>query len=229
MSADAPAAPGRLVLFDLDGTLLVGDTDALWGEFLLAEGLLDAGFAERNRDVAARYARGAIAAQAFCDFYAATLAGRSAAAWLPLRDRFVAGSIAPRLAPGAQALIGRHRDAGDQLVLTTATSRFLAEPIAALLGIDALIATELGVDGDGAFTGHTRDVLNMGAGKVARLGVWLAARRLDAPALAGAVFYSDSVNDLPLLSAVREAVVVDPDPRLREAAVEAGWRVLSLR
>ena len=229
MNVGASGRPGRLALFDLDGTLLVGDTDALWCEFLLAEGQLDAGFAERNREVAARYARGAIAAPEFCDFYAATLAGRSPAAWLPSRDRFTAGTIAPRLAPGARALVERHREAGDRLVLTTATSRFLAEPIAALLGIDALVATELGVADDGAFTGRTRDVLNMGAGKVARLGAWLADGGPGPAALADAVFYSDSINDLPLLSAVGEAVVVDPDPRLREAAREAGWRVVSLR
>jgi HAD superfamily hydrolase (TIGR01490 family) len=233
-SAAAPAASvgahRRLALFDLDGTLLDGDTDELWCEFLMAEGVLDrADFAARNRSVAERYATGAIMPAEFCAFYASTLAGRTGAEWAPLRERFVASIIAPRLGTAAHALVVRHRDAGDRIVLTTATNRFLTAPIAAWLGIDAsdLIATELELDGD-RFTGRNRGVLNMREGKVERLHEWLVAAAIDPSALADAVFYSDSANDLPLLRSVGRAIAVDPDPRLRLEAERAGWTVLRL-
>ena len=220
----------RLVLFDLDGTLLTGDTDELWCEFLMAEGILDrASFEARNRDIASRYAAGAVAPAEFCAFYASTLAGRSAAEWSPCRDRFIAGVIAPRLGAAAHALVAKHRAAGDRVVLTTATNRFLTEPIAPLLDIvdTDLIATGLEERG-GRFTGANAGVLNMREGKVHRLVKWLRERGCDESALAGATFYSDSANDLPLLHAVGHAVAVDPDARLRQEAEEQGWPVLIL-
>jgi HAD superfamily hydrolase (TIGR01490 family) len=218
-----------LALFDLDGTLLTGDTDELWCEFLIGEGVLDrAAFAAANREVAERYARAEISAADFCAFYAGTLAGRSAEAWSPLRARFVAVVIEPRLARAARALVEGHRSAGDALVLTTATNRFLTEPIAALLGITDLIATELD-DDEGVFTGRNADVLNMREGKVERLRAWLAAQGRGEESLAGAVFYSDSINDLPMLSAVGRPVAVDPDDRLRAEAERRGWEIVCLQ
>jgi len=219
----------RLALFDLDGTLLAGDTDVLWCAFLGEEGALDrATFDAANREVADRYSRGAITPEEFAGFYAATLAGRSAAQWAPLRDRFVQGAIVPRIGAASHALVAEHRAAGDRLVLTTATSRFLAEPIAALLGIADLIATELDVAATGAFSGRTAGVINMRAGKVVRLAAWLEAQRAPATSLGEAIFYSDSINDLPLLEAVGTPVAVDPDPRLRDEAARRGWCVLGL-
>ena len=219
----------RLALFDLDGTLLAGDTDVLWCAFLVDEGVLDrATFDAANRDVAERYARGAISAEEFAGFYAATLAGRSAAAWAPLRERFVATVILPRIGAAARSLVAEHRAAGDRLVLTTATNRFLSEPIAAALGIVDLVATELEVADGGDFSGRTRGTVNMRAGKVERLSAWLAERGEPPSRLAEAVFYSDSINDLPLLEAVGTAVAVDPDPRLRHEALRRGWRIVSV-
>jgi HAD superfamily hydrolase (TIGR01490 family) len=232
--ASAPAlsaAAAALALFDLDGTLLDGDTDQLWCEFLMSEGVLDrAGFAAKHRSIAERYAAGSVAPAEFCAFYAALLAGRSVAQWKPQRERFVAGVIVPRLGAAARALVAAHRAVGDELVLTTATNRFLAEPIARLLEIPAsnLIATELEEEEGGRFTGGNRDVLNMGAGKVVRLQAWLAAQGRPETALAAATFYSDSSHDLPLLRAVGRAVVVDPDARLRAEAERVGWPVLRL-
>ena len=223
-------AHGRLALFDLDGTLLDGDTDELWCEFLMAEGVLErASFEAGNRSVAERHAAGEIAPAEFCAFYAATLAGRSTSQWSPLRTRFVATVIVARLGGAARALVARHRDAGDRVVLTTATNRFLTEPIAALLGIvDAdLIATEL-EEGGAGFTGRNAGVLNMREGKVQRLVAWLQARGIAEAALADASFYSDSMNDLPLLRAVGRAIVVDPDERLRQEALRMDWPILSL-
>jgi HAD superfamily hydrolase (TIGR01490 family) len=216
-----------LALFDLDGTLLAGDTDELWCAFLIDQGILDrAAFEAANLDVAERYARGAITPAEFCAFYAATLAGRSAAEWAPLRQRLVAEVIAPRLGAAALALVEQHRAAGDRLVLTTATNRFLTEPIAERLGIADLIATEL-EQVPGGLTGRNVGILNMREGKVARLNAWLADQGLG-DGLARATFYSDSINDLTLLCAVGRPVAVDPDSRLEAEAALRGWPVLRL-
>ncbi|MEO7056819.1 MAG: HAD-IB family hydrolase [Caldimonas sp.] len=225
---------GRLALFDLDGTLLSGDTDALWCEFLMSEGVLDRdAFEAANRDVVERYGRGVITPAEFCAFYAGTLRGQGAAGWAPHRERFVATVIAARIPASARALVDSHRDAGDTLVLTTATNRFLTEPIADLLRVDALIATELesgdaGGDESRVFTGRNAGVLNMREGKVERVHAWLASRGAEDSTLSAATFYSDSINDLPLLRAVGRPVVVDPDVRLMAEAAARGWRVLSL-
>jgi phosphoserine phosphatase len=113
-------------------------------------------------------------------------------------------------------------------VLTTATNRFLTEPIAASLGIAELVATELDIGAEGDFSGRTTGTVNMRAGKVARLESWLTGRGEASSALAEAIFYSDSINDLPLLEAVGTPVAVDPDPRLRDEALRRGWRILRL-
>ena len=231
MSADfsTPAAAPPLALFDLDGTLLAGDTDVLWCEFLIDEGVLDREtFGAANRHIADRYGRGEISPAEFAAFYAATLAGRSPELWSPLRERFVASSIAPRIGAASFDLIAHRRAGGDRLVLTTATNRFLTTPIAALLGIADLVATDLEVAAAGEFTGRTTGLVNMREGKVARLARWLASEGLSASSLAAATFYSDSINDLPLLCAVGTPVVVDPDSRLQAEALRRGWPVISL-
>ena len=231
MSADLapPRAPPPLALFDLDGTLLAGDTDVLWCEFLIDEGVIDREtFAARNREVADRYGRGEITPAEFAGFYAATLAGRAPAEWSPLRERFVARAIAPRIGAASFALVAARRAAGDRLVLTTATNRFLTAPIAALLDIADLVATDLEVAATGEFTGRTAGIVNMREGKVTRLARWLGDERLAASSLATATFYSDSINDLPLLCAVGTPVVVDPDSRLQAEAARRGWPVISL-
>jgi HAD superfamily hydrolase (TIGR01490 family) len=229
LSDTTSASPPRLALFDLDGTLLAGDTDVLWCEFLVDEGVLDREtFAAANRDVAARYAAGAIAAADFAAFYAATLAGRTPAQWAPLRERFIAATIAPRLGALSFELVARHRSAGDRLVMTTATNRFLTAPTAARLGIDDLIATDLEIAPGGEFSGRTAGIVNMREGKVARLATWLADEGQSLSVLTSATLYSDSINDLPLLCAVGTPVVVDPDTRLRAEAERRGWPVLSL-
>ena len=128
----------------------------------------------------------------------------------------------------ALALVARHRDAGDRVLLTTATCRFLSEPSAAHLGITDLIATECGLDAHGRFSGRSRGTLNMRDGKVQRLHDWLADQGL-ALADVASTLYSDSINDLPLLSAVNHAVAVDPDPRLAQEAERRGWATMSLR
>ena len=218
----------RLTLFDLDHTLLDGDSDQLWCEFLMDRGVLPRDpFEVRNRQMAQDYAAGVVSAQAFCEFYIGTLAGRSAGEWQALRRDYVDERIVPRIPAAALELVARHRDAGDLVLLTTATCRFLSELSTVHLGIAQLIATECETDADGRFTGRTRGVPNMRDGKVQRLQQWLAAQQLML-ADCESTLYSDSINDLPLLSAVKRAVAVNPDALLAAEAATRGWPVINV-
>jgi len=214
-----------LALFDLDHTLLDGDSDVLWCEFLIDQGVLDrAEFEPRNRAMEAGYQAGTVSVQAFSEFYVGTLAGRTPAQWQALREEFLAARVRPRLLKAGRDCIDRHRRAGHTLVLTTATNRFITELTARELDLPHLIATECELAGDGRFTGRATGTLNMRDGKRVRLQSWLAERgeRLDDR---HSVFYSDSFNDLPLLAAVAQPVAVDPDPRLDAEAQRRGWTV----
>jgi HAD superfamily hydrolase (TIGR01490 family) len=217
----------RLALFDLDHTLLLGDSDVLWCDFLMDEGVLarDA-FAQRSADIEARYKAGSVDAAEFAQFYLSTLAGRTPADWEPLRRRFLDELVLPRIPQAALALVCQHQRAGDRVVLTTATNRFLTTLTAEYLGISEVIATEPELV-DGRFTGRSSGVLNMREGKVVRLHAWLAQQGLqldqfDSPA------FSDSINDLPLLEAADHAVVVNGDAKLSAIAAQRGWRMLRL-
>jgi HAD superfamily hydrolase (TIGR01490 family) len=217
-----------LTLFDLDHTLLEGDSDVLWCDFLMARGILDrAEFEPRNRLMERDYRAGTISPLAFCEFYVATLQGRSYAEWEPLRREYLDTVIAPRIGAVAHDLVARHRDAGDLVVLSTATNRFLTELTAAHLGIANLIATECEVGADRRFTGRIAGTLNMREGKVARLHEWLALQRIELHECESTL-YSDSINDLPLLQAVRRPIAVNPDIRLATEAADRGWQVLYL-
>ncbi|MBI5716182.1 MAG: HAD-IB family hydrolase [Burkholderiales bacterium] len=217
----------RLVLFDLDHTLLAGDSDMLWCEFLMQRGILErASFAERNAAMDRDYRAGTVSTRAFSEFYVGTLAGRSAAAWQPEREAFLREIVAPRLSPAARALVHEHlRDA--LVVLTTATNRFITELTAVELGIEHLLATECEVDAAGLFTGRPLGTLNMREGKVVRLHEWLAARGQRLGEFESWA-YSDSINDLALLGAVDKPHAVHADARLAAIAAERGWPMLQL-
>jgi len=218
----------RLALFDLDHTLLSGDSDVLWCDFLIDQGLQAPDFRAQSDDIAARYAAGTVFPMDHCNFYAATLAGLDARTLQPLREKFLREWIQPRIPDDARELLGRCRDAGDTLVLTTATNRAISELTAATLAVDHFICTELEI-ADGRYTGRTTGTLNMRAGKVERLRDWLDETGRPERLLREASFYSDSINDLALLSAVRQPMVVDPDPRLEATARRKGWTVLRLK
>ncbi|HVO06322.1 MAG TPA: HAD family hydrolase [Burkholderiaceae bacterium] len=218
-----------LTLFDLDHTLLDGDSDVLWCDFLIQRGELDrATFEPRNRQMEREYRAGAVSPSEFTEFYVSTLAGRTRAQWEPLRREFLEDVIAPRIGNASHALVERHRSAGELVVLTTATNRFITELTAAHLGLPHLIATECETADDGRFTGRIAGTLNMREGKVTRLQQWLAAQRIDLRDC-DTTFYSDSINDMALLQAVRRPVAVNPDLRLAAEAAERGWTVLHLR
>ena len=217
----------RLTLFDLDHTLLSGDSDVLWCDFLMDKGLVDReSFAARNADMETRYKAGTVGVQEFAGFYIGTLGGKSPAALEALRREFLATQVVPRIPAAALQLVTRHRQAGDLVVMTTATNRFITELTAAHFGIEHLLATEPEIVDD-LFTGRSSGILNMREGKVERLHHWLDARAESLERFHSTA-YSDSINDLALLQAVDEAVAVDPDQRLAAIVQERGWRVLRL-
>ncbi len=217
----------KLTLFDLDHTLLSGDSDVLWCDFLMDEGILARDvFAPQNADMDSRYRAGIVGLNEFANFYVGTLAGKTLKEWEPLRQHFLRTHIVPRIPASAIKLVNQHVDAGDLVILTTATNRFITELTAIYLGIEHLIATEPEII-QGSFTGCCVGDLNMREGKVLRLQGWLTAaghklKHFESTA------YSDSINDLPLLSAVDHAIAVDPDAKLRVEAVSRGWDIVSL-
>ena len=212
----------RLALFDLDHTLLDGDSDQLWCDFLIDKGLLDkAIFSAKNEAMARDYKSGAVDVQAFCEFYIGTLTLKSPQDWEPLRQEFLSEWVVPRLCAGGKAQIKSHQKNGDRVVMTTATNRFITELTAAFLDIQELIATEAEIH-EGLFTGRTQGVLNMREGKVTRLKSWCNAKNLQWEQLES-WGYSDSINDLPLLEAVTHATVTQGDVKLRAEAAKRGW------
>lgn len=216
----------RLALFDLDNTLLGGDSDHAWGDYLCERGILDAAtYKTRNDEFYQDYLAGTLDLTAYLNFTLEIL-GRTDMAQLDEWHRdFMRDCIEPIMLPKALELIAKHREAGDKLVVITATNRFVTAPIVAKLGIDTLLATECEIV-DGRYTGRTTDVPCFREGKVTRLNRWLEENQLS---LDDSYFYSDSLNDLPLLEKVANPVAVDPDPKLRAEAESRGWPVITLR
>jgi HAD superfamily hydrolase (TIGR01490 family) len=216
----------RLALFDLDNTLLGGDSDHAWGDWLCERGILDgATYKARNDAFYQDYLAGRLNITDYLNF-TLDIFGRTEMAQLAAwHEQFMAECIEPIILPKGLALLDEHRAAGDKLVIITATNRFVTAPIAARLGVDTLLATECEMV-DGRYTGRTTDVPCFKEGKVTRLNRWMQENGFT---LDGASFYSDSMNDLPLLECVSRPVAVDPDPNLLAEAQKRGWPVLSLR
>jgi HAD superfamily hydrolase (TIGR01490 family) len=216
----------RLALFDLDNTLLAGDSDYEWGQFLIDAGVVDRGeYESRNREFYEQYKAGTLDIHAFLAFALAPLARHSPEQLARWHDRFMAERILPMIGAPARALVDRHRD--DLRAVVTATNAFVTTPIARAFGIEHLLATEP-ERAQGRYTGRVSGVPCFREGKVQRLEQWLAERGLRLEDFESSVFYSDSANDLPLLERVTHPIVVDPDERLRETARSRGWPVISL-
>lgn len=216
-----------LALFDLDNTLLGGDSDHAWGAFLVAQGHVDGARYQRENDrFYADYAAGTLDIRAYCDFVFEVLARTDLETLLSWRRDFMATAIEPMLQAAAFERIEWHRQQGHELVVITATNRFVTEPIVARYGIPHLIATEPERDAQGRFTGRLSGEPCFQAGKIVRLEAWAAANHQT---LDEAWFYSDSRNDLPLLQRVAHPVAVDPDPVLAAMAAAQGWPVMSFR
>ena len=218
----------KLALFDLDHTLLPIDSDYAWGEFTLAMGWCDPGhFKTRNDAFYAHYQAGTLDVHAYVRFATEAIRLRGPDQALAAREEFLRRVIDPAIRREALDLVAGHRDAGDQVVIVTATNEFVTRPIADRFGVQELIAVNLQRDAGGWITGEIEGVPSMRAGKVTRMTEWLTQRGLDWPDV-DATFYSDSLNDLPLLEQVRQPVATNPDPRLRRLAAERGWRILDL-
>ncbi len=215
-----------LAIFDLDNTLIGGDSDNLWGEFVCEQNLVEAtDFARRNDQFYRDYQAGTLDIDAYLRFALGPLIGVSETQRNRWHRDFMASKIEPILLPRAAELVDQHRQQGHELVIVTATNRFITEPIAQLLGIPNLIACE-GEIVDGRYTGEPSGVPSFAEGKVTRVEQWLQGTD---ETFTGAWFYSDSHNDIPLLQRVENPVAVDPDERLRAHAAQQGWPVISLR
>jgi HAD superfamily hydrolase (TIGR01490 family) len=216
----------KLALFDLDNTLLDGDSDHAWAQFLIEEGVLHADeYHAKNEWFYERYKDGTLDIHEFLDFQLAPIARRPRAQLDAWHRDFMRRKVRAMILPKAPELIAKHADATTAIV--TATNRFITAPIAAELGVPKLIATDI-EEIDGVFTGKPRGTPTFREGKIERVNEWLAEgghRLADYESW----FYSDSLNDLPLLERVTHPVAVDPDATLRAHAVERGWPVISLR
>lgn len=215
-----------LAIFDLDNTLLGGDSDHAWGEFLVQRGIVGGEHYRASNDLFYRqYQNGTLDIHAYLAFALEPLTRFSQAELQALHADFMRTMIAPLRLRKADALLAEHRARGDTLLIITATNAFITRPIAAWLGVDNILATEPELRG-GRYTGRITGTACFREGKVTCLHEWLAEHPFD---LVAASFYSDSQNDLPLLELVGQPVAVDPDDSLRGVALARGWPVISLR
>ena len=219
----------ELVLFDLDNTLLAGDSDYEWAQFLIDRGVLDRATYEAENDrFFAQYKAGTLDIYEFLDFQLAPLARYPRAQLDAWHAEFMDAKIRPMIGPPARRLVARHLDAGSLCAIVTATNSFVTGPIAREFGVVHLIATEPEAHA-GAYTGKVTGIPAFRTGKVARLEQWLGGLGRPLATFSGSWFYSDSHNDLPLLEMVKHPVAVDPDETLRGIATTRRWPIISLR
>ena len=221
-------ATTELALFDLDNTLLSGDSDYEWAQFLIERGVLDRSEYEASNDHFFRqYKEGRLDIHEFLDFQLAPLARHSREELDRWHAEFMRSKIIPIIRAKGRELVRRHLGAGHLCAIVTSTNAFITAPIARELGLEHLLATELEVRG-GKFTGKPSGTPSFRLGKVTRLAEWLGGRGQTLASFAASWFYSDSHNDLPLLERVTHPVAVDPDDVLRGEAQERGWQIISL-
>jgi HAD superfamily hydrolase (TIGR01490 family) len=219
----------KLALFDLDGTLISGDSDHAFGEFMVDQGWVDAGLHRHRNDAFYRqYQAGTLDIDEYIAFTTGAWRQRPLAEQAAASARFISEVMQPQLLPPAFELLARHRAAGDLIAIVTATNEFITRPIADAFGVEHLLAVQLERDADGAATGRILGVPSFREGKIARVHQWLARLGHRLADFEASVFYSDSTNDLPLLELVSEPVATNPSPALEAIALERGWRILRL-
>jgi len=219
----------NLALFDLDGTLIPGDSDHAFGEFMISLGWVGAELHRRRNDEFYRqYQAGCLDIHAYIQFTTNAWRQRTLAEQRAASARFIGEVMQPQLLPPAFELLARHRAAGDLIAIVTATNEFITRPIADAFGVPHLLAVELARDASGVATGHIAGVPSYREGKIARVHQWLASLGHQLADFETSVFYSDSTNDLPLLDIVSEPVATNPSPALEAIARERGWRILRL-
>ena len=215
-----------LAIFDLDNTLLHGDSDHAWGEFLCEQGIVDIElYRQANDNFYHQYVAGTLNIYEFLEFALKPLKDLPHEQLTQLHLQFMKEKVEPMITEKAEALLKHHRDRGDYLLIITATNKFVTGPIAKRLGVDDIMATDP-EEVDGQYTGKVAGIPCFQGGKVKRLNAWLAN---SDHTLEGSYFYSDSRNDLPLLEVVENPVAVDADETLTQIATERGWPVMSLR
>lgn len=218
----------RLALFDLDHTLLPLDSDYEWGEFTIRIGWNDpVEFARRNDAFYAHYQAGTLNVHDYVRFATEAVRLRGPEAAALAHQQFMRDVIIPAIQPQALSLIRQHQAAGDEVLIVTATNEFVTTPIAKALGVEQLLSVQLTRDASGWYTGEIDGIPTMREGKVQRMEQWLAERNIGWDDVES-TFYSDSMNDVPLLEKVDHPVATNPDPRLRALAQERGWRILDL-
>ncbi|WP_310450483.1 HAD family hydrolase [Sulfuritalea sp.] len=219
----------KLALFDLDNTLLSGDSDFEWAQFLIGKGVLDREVHEaRNLEFFEQYKAGTLDIHVFLDFQLAPLSRHARSELDAWHEEFLATRIRPQISAAARALVAKHAAAGDLLAIVTATNSFVTGPIAREFGIPHLIAT-IPAQENGRFTGQPRGTPSFREGKISRVEAWLESLGLWLGSFEQSWFYSDSHNDLPLLEKVTHPVAVDADATLAQAAAQRGWPQISLR
>ena len=219
----------NLTLFDLDNTLLNGDSDFEWSQFLIRIGVLDRElFEAKNIAFYEHYKAGTLDIQEFLDFQLKPLSRHARKTLDEWHQRFMREQALGMITQTARDLVNRHRAAGDICVIITATNSFVTAPIAREFGVEHLIATEP-EHKNGEFTGNVADVPCFREGKITRLENWLAQQGWALESFADTTFYSDSLNDLPLLTKVKNPIAVNPDDTLRQHAAQHGWQVMNLR
>ncbi len=215
-----------LAIFDLDNTLLEGDSDYLWGMFLVENNLVDGDYyARENERFYREYDEGTLDIFEFLQFSLKPLSDNAPDLLNELRERFIQEKIEPIILQAGRDLIAKHEKSGDIMLIITATNSFVTTPIAEILGIEHLIATEPEMI-DGRYTGKVAGEPSYREGKVNRLTTWLKQHNQT---MRGSSFYSDSHNDIPLLELVDHPVAVDPDQTLSQHATANGWPIISLR
>ena len=216
----------KLAIFDLDNTLIGGDSDYLWGEFLAEQGHVDGAIRQQqNRHYYAEYKAGRLDIHDFLEFQLQPLAGVDPEILDQLREQYLEEKVQSILLDKSFKLIADHRQQGHTLLIITATNSFITQPIAELMGVSNLIASEAEMK-NGRYTGKPTGVPSYAEGKVTRLNAWLKENNNQPEET---WFYSDSHNDLPLLRIVNHPFAVDPDDILREEATRQGWPIISLR
>lgn len=216
----------KLALFDLDNTLLAGDSDHAWGEWLCKWGILNkASYKAKNDEFYQQYLEGKLDIVDYLNFSLAILGQTSVKQLNEWHQQFMKDTIEPMILKKGESLLEEHRKEGHRLIIITSTNDFIVGPIAKRLGVKDLIATECEMK-DGRYTGKILGTPAFQEGKVTRLNSWLKQHNLN---LEGSYFYSDSINDLPLLSVVDNPIAVDPDETLKQQANQQNWPIISLR
>ena len=222
----------QLALFDLDHTLLPGDSDYEWGQFLARIGVVDSQYyARQNERFYQDYKEGNLDIHEFLRFALKPLSEHTPAQLKEWHDQFMAEVINGQIRQKALDLVKQHQDAGDLCCVVTATNSFVTRPIVSSFGIEHLIATEPATHGDGPgaiYTGEVKGIPNFREGKIQNLHEWLNRQNLNLAQLPRSYFYSDSMNDLPLLEQVSHPVATNPDDRLRQEAQKRNWPILEL-